>query len=121
MQKWEYRVVVEEIDWDGDSGKPNGIDKNRLTQLGNEGWELVDAATVTGPLDHGSSCTVEIHYLFKRPKAAEERKPTPTTSEVASRAQSARDRNPEGKTAKSGFAERAQRAAAKKAPSNGNR
>jgi hypothetical protein len=99
MQNWEYRIVVVDIDWDDESDKPNGIDKGRLNQLGNEGWELVGIAPVNGPLEDGSNCTVEIQYLFKRPKPAEvskqvtskqtARKSTPITPEAASRIQSA--------------------------------
>ena len=125
MQKWEYRVVPEEIDWDDDSGKPYGIDKGRLAQLGNEGWELVGMAPVNGALDDGSSCTVEIQYLFKRPKATEERKPVDKPQPVLLSAedvaliQSFVDRHPTSELAKSGVAGRIQGAVAKAASSNG--
>ena len=130
MQTWEYRLVSIEVDWDEESNQPYGIDKNRLSQLGNEGWELVGIAPVNGPLEDGTSCTVEIQYVFKRPKAAtpkangdtpkaDKKKSAPPSSEDASRIQSSGARHPESKTAKSGFALRAQSAATKKASSNG--
>lgn len=121
MQGWEYQIVVKQIDWEDESGGPYAIDKGRLKQLGNEGWELVGMTPVNGPLEDGSSCTVEIQYVFKRLKPVEVGKSTAMTSEPASRAQSTRDRNPGSKTARSGFAQRAQSAAAKRTTSNGKR
>src|SRR5690242_124470 len=103
MQKWEYRIVVADIDWDDESDKPNGIDKGRLSQLGNEGWELVGMAPVTGPLEGGSSYTVEIQYVFKRPRSDNLSKEAAITPKDASRIQSAGDRKPESKTAKTDF------------------
>ena len=121
MQKWEYRIVSTELDWDEESDKLFGIDKGRLSQLGNEGWEMVGIAPVNGPLGDRTNCTVEIQYIFKRPKPAEAVKPAPITVKAASRIQSTGDSSPESKTAKSGFAECAQSAAAKMSFSNGKR
>ncbi len=67
MQKWEYKLVSADVDWE-DTDKPAGMDQNRLSQLGDQGWELVGITPVTGPLEDGSNGTVEIHDVFKRLK-----------------------------------------------------
>jgi hypothetical protein len=123
MQQWEYHAVTVDLDWNAfDANAEYNITQSELTRLGNKGWELVGVVPLPRSQGYNSPQTVGIEYTFKRPKPLEERKPAAEmTPESASRIQGVGDSNPASKTAKSGFAQRAQSAAAKKPSSNGKR
>lgn len=131
MPKWEYKVIIADVDWEN-TNKPAGLGQHKISQLGDEEWELVGIAPVTGPLDDGRYVTLEIQYVFKRPKAgksqtmptptqAQKNKSAPPSPEDVARIQRTDAKKPESKTAKSDFAPRAQRAAARQPASTGKR
>ncbi len=73
MSTWEYAVRFSKIGgafgpnvnkvWE-QRGKDGKTDWEGISQLGKEGWELVNSFTITDIL--GS--TVQIVWVFKRPK-----------------------------------------------------
>lgn len=121
MQQWEYHMVTVGIDWQAlEANEEYSVPQSELARLGNKGWELVGVAPLQRSQWRGDTQTVGIQYIFKRLQAAKANKPaTEMSAERASAIESAGQRNPASETAKSKFSQRAQRAAAKHAASNG--
>jgi len=67
--KWEYKII--------EAGKSKGmlfqskeLSADTLNQLGNEGWELVTALSVSGsaPGFGTKASPDQVFFIFKRPK-----------------------------------------------------
>ncbi len=69
MQKWEYLAMTVKRDVGGlFSGVGDWQGQLDLTQIGEEGWELVSTVPHSDEIGHHAGFTSSILWVFKRPK-----------------------------------------------------